>query len=136
MYQTILAPVDGSDSSERAVDHAIDLADRFDASLHAIYVVDTTRYGSGRVGDSETVLGDLTSQGETVLERVADRAPVDVRTVLRRGEPSEEIQAYAEELDADLLVLGHRGIGDPGDGHIGSIAERVVRTVDRPVITA
>jgi len=40
MYEHILVPTDGSDVAEAAVDHALDLAEKYDAEVHALYVVD------------------------------------------------------------------------------------------------
>ncbi len=134
MYETILVATDGSEPSNRATDHAIDLAATFDADLHAIYVVDTRRYGASMAGGSEAALGELESRGQELLEDVALRADTAVMTDVRDGRPHQEIGAYADEIDADLVVLGNRGLGDSSE--IGSTAERVVRYVDRPVITA
>ncbi len=136
MYDTILVPVDGSDAANRATEHAISLASTFDADLHALYVVDTRRYGSSALRDSEAILEDLEQTGQSVLEDVVQRADVDVTTEMRRGRPHEEIDGYADEIDADLIVLGNRGLGAPAGGEIGSVAERVVRFAGRPVITA
>ena len=136
MYDTILTAIDGSDAANRAVEHATDLASTFDADLHAIYVVDTKRYGRSALTDDVGVLEDLESRGETLLDDVESRSAVDVTRAVRRGRPSEEIGGYAEEIDADLVVLGNRGLGAGPGERIGSVAERVVRSVDRPVITA
>ncbi|MFC4541402.1 universal stress protein [Halosolutus amylolyticus] len=134
MYDTILVATDGSDSANRAVDHAIDLASTFDADLHAIYVVDTRRYGGSMLGNADDVVADLEDRGRELLDDVAERTTVEVTSTIRDGRPHEQIGAYADEIDADLVVLGNRGLGSGGE--IGSNAERVVRYVDRPVITA
>ncbi len=136
MYETILVPTDGSDPANRAVEHAVDLASTFDADLHAIYVVDSRRYGSRAVADADAILDELADRGRRILEELRDRADREVTTELRRGRPNEETTAYAEEIDADLIVLGNRGLGDPSGAAIGSVAERVVRTAGRPVLTA
>jgi len=41
MYDNVLLPTDGSVGVDRAIDHAIDAADRYDATLHVLYVVDS-----------------------------------------------------------------------------------------------
>ncbi|SDJ90820.1 universal stress protein [Natronorubrum texcoconense] len=134
MYDTILVATDGSQSANRAVDHALDLASTFDATLHAIYVVDTRRYGESMLSGSDGVVTEVEDRGRELLEEIEMRADVDVTLTDREGRPYEQIGEYAEEIDADLLVLGNRGLGSSGE--IGSNAERVVRYVDRPVITA
>ena len=134
MYETILVATDGSSSANRAVDDAIDIASTFDADLHAISVVDTSRYGDSMLSGTEGVIDELRERAAEVLEDVETRADVDVTTEHRQGRPHEEIGEYTDAIDADLVVLGNRGLG-AGD-QIGSTAERVVRYVDRPVLTA
>ena len=134
MYDTILVATDGSEAATRATDHALDLASTFDATLHAIYVVDTRRYGKAMLGDSGEATAELEERGRELLGDIETRADVDVTVTLREGRPHAKIGEYADEIDADLLVLGNRGLGSGGE--IGSNAERVVRFVDRPVITA
>jgi len=136
MYEIILIPTDGSDSANRAVEHAVDLASTFDADLHAIYVVDSRRYGSRVVSDADVILEELADRGRRILEELRDRADSEVTIELRRGRPNEEIVAYAGEVDADLIVLGNRGLDASAGAPLGSVAERVVRTAGRPVITA
>ncbi|MXV64071.1 universal stress protein [Natronorubrum sp. JWXQ-INN-674] len=134
MYDTILVATDGSQPANRAVDHAMNLASTFDAPLHAIYVVDTRRYGDSVLGDSAAATEELESRGRELLEDIQQRADIDVTIEIRHGRPHQEISEYAETIDTDLVVLGNRGLGSGGE--IGSNAERVVRNVDRPVITA
>jgi nucleotide-binding universal stress UspA family protein len=136
MYDTILVATDGSDAANRAVDHATDLASSFDADLYAIYVVDTTRYGRPVLSETGGVLGELEGRGEKILEDVTARSDVDITAELRSGRPDEEIDSYAAAIKADLVVLGNRGLESGPNEHLGSVAERVVRTAGRPVITA
>lgn len=134
MYDRILVATDGSTSAERAIDQALDLAKTFGAELYGISVIDTRRYGDSMLSDSEQVLGDLEEHADELLEDVRSRADLDVTTELREGRPHVEIAEYATEIDADLIVLGNRGMGSGEE--IGSTAERVVRNVARPVLTA
>lgn len=134
MYERILVATDGSEAAARATDHALDLASTFDADLHAIYVVDTRRYGKSMLADTEEVITDLRERGQDILDDITAQADVDVTTEIHDGRPHEVIGEYADRIDADLLLLGNRGV-DSG-GEIGSTAERVVRYVDRPVMTA
>ncbi|MDJ1434261.1 universal stress protein [Halostagnicola sp. A-GB9-2] len=136
MYDTILVATDGSDAANRVVDHASDLASSFDADLHAIYIVDTTRYGQAVLTEASGVLEELKEHGEKILEDVAALSDVDVTSEIRSGRPDEEITAYAAVIGADLVILGNRGLGAGPSAELGSVAERVVRNAGRPVITA
>ncbi len=136
MYDTVLVSIDGSDPANRAAEHGQRIASAFDADLHVIYVVDTRRYGRSSLGGSKAVLDELDELGQTILEEFDASSEVPVTTEIRRGRPHEEIDEYASEIGADVIVLGNRGLGDPGGDEIGSVAERVVRYSGRPVLTA
>ncbi|AXR77421.1 universal stress protein [Natrarchaeobaculum sulfurireducens] len=133
MYETIVVATDGSQSADRAVDYAVDLASTFDAELCVVSVVDTRRYGDSMLSGDVSIVESLERRGTELLEDVQARTDVEVSTELRRGRPHGEIAGFADENDADLIVLGNRGLGSSAE--IGSTAERVVRYVDRPVLT-
>lgn len=139
MYETILVPIDGSEQANRAVEHTLELADQYGATIHVLNVVDTARYGEPTLSSAEIVLNELEERGHDLLEEVADRADdreLTVETKLCHGRPYQEITDYAEETGADLIILGYQGQSHRMDGHIGSVAERVIRTAGRPVLTA
>ncbi|MFC4541403.1 universal stress protein [Halosolutus amylolyticus] len=139
MYDTILVPTDGSDPANRAVEHALELADRYDADVHAMYCVETHRYGEPALSSAEIVLDNLEDQGAAMLEELADRADnvgIECTWNVCHGRPWEEVHRKGEELDADLIVIGFQGQSHDRTGKIGSVAERVVRNADRPVLTA
>ncbi|MFC7081631.1 universal stress protein [Halorussus caseinilyticus] len=135
MIDTVVIATDGSESVTRAVRVALDLAERFDAAVHALYVVDT-----GEVDSSPDELRDelrdaLESQGEDALDAVRDHADRDVTTAVREGRPAAEITEYARERDADMVATGTRGRHGENRFLIGSVAERVVRSCPVPVLT-
>ncbi|WP_049972073.1 universal stress protein [Haladaptatus cibarius] len=135
MIDTVVIATDGSESVERAVTVALDLARKFDAEVHALYVVD-----AGEVESSPETLRDelhaaLESQGETALESVRDHADRDVVTAVREGNPAAEIREYVRDNDADVVATGTRGRHGENRFLIGSVAERVVRTCPTPVMT-
>lgn len=138
MYETILVPIDGSDGSNRAIEHAFELGDRYDATVHAIYVVDTRLYGEPGLSSTELVVGEIEDHGNDLLADLAERASnrsIEVETRCCHGIPDEEIVTYADEIDADLIVLGYQGQTHKREGKIGSVAERVIRSGQRPVFT-
>lgn len=139
MYDHILVPTDGSTGVERAVNHAVDLAAAHSATLHALYVVNTASYSSMPMETSwEHVRDMLGEEGEAAIERVrelAEAAAVPVEAVVVDGSPSKEIVQYAEREDCDLVVMGTHGRGGIDRLLLGSVAERVVRSSDVPVLT-
>ena len=137
MYDEILVPTDGSDASELAIEHAIDMARTYDARLHALYVVDTGAYSTLDAG-AEMLLDSLEEEGEAAVNRVeerADDAGVSASTEVTAGTPHRAILDYAEDHDVDLIVMGTHGRTGLDRYLLGSVTERVVRTADVPVLT-
>ena len=134
MFDTVVIATDGSESVARAVDAALDLAGRFDATVHALYVVDAGELDAAD-GSADDLRASLESAGETALSGVAGRADREVVTAVREGAPADEIETYAGEHDADLVVTGTRGRHGENRLLIGSVAERLVRTCPVPVLT-
>ena len=137
MYDTILVGTDGSASASRAVVHALEQAEQFDATLHGIFVVDTRLYDDPALGSCEIVTNDLEEKGWEYLNEIRDRADdLTVEFVGRccHGSPHEEIISYADDIDADLIVLGYQGQSHTRTDSIGSVADRVVRVGGRPTL--
>jgi len=137
MYDRILVPTDGSTASEGAVDHAIELAKQYDSTVHALYVIDTGAYSSLEMG-SEIVAEALEEEGEKAVGAVADAgaaAGVDVETDVEHGIAHREILNYANEHAVDLIVMGTHGRTGVGRFLLGSVAEKVVRSAEMPVMT-
>lgn len=137
MYNCILVPTDGSAGTTRVIDHAAALADVHDASLHFLYVVNTASFANLPMETSwESVTSMLRDEGEEALRAAEERASTDrVVTAMREGAPSREIVEYASEADCDLVVMGTHGRGGLNRLLLGSVAERVVRSSEVPVLT-
>jgi len=136
MYDRICFPTDGSEGSMIALEHALDIADQYGADVHALYVVNSS-YTEASPSHA-AVLDDLEDRGEAVLGEVTargEREGVTVVTELRHGEPHLAIREYAEEADADLVVMGTHGRTGLQRYLLGSVTEKVVRTADVPVLT-
>lgn len=135
MIETVVVATDGSESVDRAISVALDLADRFDAAVHALSVVDAGEVESA----PEELAGELRSaledRGEAATAAVAERADGPITTAVRTGRPPTEIANYAREVDADVVATGTRGRHGENRFLIGSVAERVVRTCPVPVLT-
>lgn len=137
MYDHVLIPTDGSEPAEAAVDHALDLAPRYDATLHVLYAVDVTAFG-GLPRDTSVVIEGFEEAGDAAVERVADRARemgIPVETSVRHGSPEEVVLEYVESERIDLVVMGTHGRRGLGRLVLGSVAERVVRRCPVPVVT-
>lgn len=139
MYERILLSTDGTVASEEAETHALDLAAAHDAVLHVLYVVDedvvTAYSGDEYVDEAEGPEHGLEEHGEETLSELRSRASeasVDIETAIRHGRPAETIVGYADETDADLLVLGTKRRPDEYRALLGSVTDRVLRLTTRP----
>jgi nucleotide-binding universal stress UspA family protein len=135
MIDTVVIATDGSESVTRAVDVALDVAGRFDAEVHALYVLEESEFDSAPEEMRADLRDALSAQGETALAAVQDLAPAEVITEVRTGRPATDITRYAREVGADLVATGTRGRHGENRFLIGSVAERVVRTCPVPVLT-
>ena len=133
MYDTILVPIDDSEPARETLAYAIGLAGRLDANLHVLTVVDASRnpmkFG---VDDIDDLNRAATTLRQTVEAAAAD-TDVDLETELRRGRPDERILEYAEEIDAELILVGRRGESDLPTAILGSTTDRLVRRSPIPV---
>ncbi|MDQ2055731.1 universal stress protein [Halobellus sp. H-GB7] len=135
MFETIVIATDGSESVRRAVDVALDLADRFDAEVHCLYVVDEGDVASSPERLRDEMQDALVERGEEAIDEVRESTDRDVVTAIKEGHPPSVIDEYARNVDADVVALGTRGRHGENRFLIGSVAERVVRTCPIPVLT-
>jgi nucleotide-binding universal stress UspA family protein len=138
MYDRILVPTDGSPGSRGVIEHAAELAEIHGATLHGLYVVNTASYASFSMESTWEGIGNmLREEGNEALEAVesvvGERVPVE--TAVLEGSPSRKIVRYAERKECDLIAMGTHGRGGIDRLLLGSVAERVVRSSEVPVLT-
>lgn len=133
LYENILLPTDGSEGAELAIEWGITLAEVYDAMVHTVYSVDTSRFGDeGRAEFYDA----LEQTGREALETVRQRAreaDLSIAGTLANGPAARAILSYSEEHDADLIVMGTHGRSGVRRYLIGSVTETVVRNADVPV---
>ena len=139
--RNILVPIDFSAQAEEALDYAIVLAAKLDATVHLVNVIGIPALGVPELGVAltSTVIEQVVMQNETALEKLAgsrrDRGAKIGETLLKTGDAREMIMHTAEELHADLIVMGTHGRRGLSRALLGSVAEWVVRTSPVPVLT-
>jgi len=115
MTRTILLALDGNEPGDREtealVERALTLAEEESGVVHALYVVDTGRYGEPALSSAEIVVDEREDEGHRLLGSVTASGRARGIEVVPRcchGRPHEELVAHAEEIDADVVVLGGR----------------------------
>jgi nucleotide-binding universal stress UspA family protein len=135
MYDTILFPTDGSEPARIAADHAIDLATRYDATLHALFVVDVAAFD---VADADTslIVDAFEDRGEEAVETIrgaAEAAGVDCETAIVNGTPADAILEYVDEESTDCIAMATHGRRGLSRLLLGSTTERVLRRSPVPL---
>ena len=142
MYKRILAPIDGSDASQRGIEEATALARDQDAGLHFLYVID----GSMATVDPSVFLAydelreGLRSTGKSVLasaQQLAAERGVTATTILRETtshRAASVVVAEVKKAECDLIVMGTHGRRGFSHLVLGSVAEEVIKTSPVPVL--
>ncbi|MUV56958.1 universal stress protein [Halogeometricum sp. CBA1124] len=137
MYDDILLPTDGTDSMEPVYAHTIDLARKHDATVHVLYVVDDRAFITLASDLVDDVVGELEGKGKEATTAALDRLEaegVEATSVLRRGNPAEEIIDYIETAGVDVVTMGTHG-SNYQENMVGSVSARVVADAPVPVLT-
>lgn len=138
MYDRILLPTDGSEGMTRVIKHAGELARIHDATVHALFVVDTASLSTMPMDASlDGVHGLMEEEGTRAVEEAERLIPVhiDIERTIAEGSPANQIIDCTEEADCDVIVMGTHGRGGLDRLLLGSVAEHVVRRSPVPVVT-
>jgi nucleotide-binding universal stress UspA family protein len=138
-FKHILVPTDFGESSEKALDVAVDLAKRYGAELTLLHTYEVPVYAyPGMVYTAADLLTPMQDRAQAECDRVLkilrERVP-SATAILRFGMPSQEIQEAIKETHADLVVMGTHGRRGVNHALIGSVAEKTVRLSPVPVLT-
>ena len=142
MFKKIMVATDGSQTSIRTAEIAVDLARLSGGSIIAIYVVDIYRLAhlpgyAAFPSLSSRLMELMQREGELAIsevENMACDAGVPFSSIIAEGDPSQEIVKRSHKSGADLLVLGRIGRSDLEKILLGCVAEKVVRHSKIPVL--
>jgi nucleotide-binding universal stress UspA family protein len=141
MFKHILVPVDGSSTSLMAVSKAAEMAKVFGSSVTAVYVVDPypfTGVGADFAYGQAQYLSAATAEANTALEavgKIMQEFGQPVNTVIGEGHAVHEgIVRVVENIGADLIVMGSQGRRGLEKLMLGSVTQRVLRSVHIPVM--
>jgi nucleotide-binding universal stress UspA family protein len=143
MYKRILVAVDGSDTSQLALQEAVNLARESGGQLYIVHVIDEVTFDLYQeVVDPGEIREAITKSGQAILNKAqtaARAAGITAETRLLKIEKlgrrvTDMIAQEADAWPADLIVIGTHG--RRGFNHLlmGSVAEGVVRIATKPVL--
>ena len=135
-YEDVLIPTDGSDAASAAIDHGLTIAERYDATVHALSVVDVSSLaGSYDVTPIIEAWKDDCERAVTEVAEAAESRDIDVSTEVKQSTPYRAIKTYVENEGVDLVAMGTHGRTGLERYLVGSVTTRTVRTSDIPVLT-
>lgn len=143
MFKRILVPVDGSEGAMKALQLAAKLQKVCNAEMliltvyrhHSLLEASMSMVRPEEPETMDDMLRDYAKQvAEKAKESVQESGNKKVRAFVKMGPPARTIVRFAEERDADLIVLGSRGLGDIEGYLLGSVSHKVTSLADCPVM--
>ena len=129
VFTRILVGMDTSEAAGRALDVALDLAEKYGAELRVLFVIALPEYGA-TVGEVE----EARSEGRKIIAPVLEQATAKARqrnipceTRVYPGHPAETLINYASQEHCDLIVVGRRGSSPAKRFLLGSVSTRVTQ---------
>lgn len=142
MIKRILYPTDFSSHAEKCVDYILRMKECGIEEVVLLHVIDDhiIKYTDEMFEESvdeEKIVNNCQKNSRERMAKLAKRfqdAGIKTRTLIRLGIPFSTILKTADEVDASMVVLGHRGHNLAEELLLGSVAEKVARKSKRPVL--
>lgn len=134
--KNIIVPTDFSENADKALDFALTLANKFKATLHIVHAYNSSPQ-AGHLGNLDRVLKEDSEQEmNKFLKATKDSVPfeIDIQGRCRKGYANEVIIDDAEDVKADLIVMGTLGASSIGKKIMGSTASNVIKNSTIPVL--
>jgi nucleotide-binding universal stress UspA family protein len=138
--QTLVVATDFGPSADAALDRAIELARKLKARIFLVhtYQLPIVGFPDGALVASAELISRILDGAQTAFARALESRKdcgVEIKTILKQADPREGILEVANEVQADLIVVGTHGRRGIARALIGSVAESIVRTSSVPVMT-
>lgn len=135
--QKILVAHDGSKSSDKALKKAVEMAVNFNASLTVLavipelYLTELSDIDRNRIFDA---LSRETSEAMEKIRKSLSGKSIEVKTLIRQGDPAEKILETAQKMKVDLIITGSHGRHGTKKFLLGSVSSKVVDYSKCPVL--
>lgn len=131
----ILVPTDFSENAERALDYAINIANRFGSTIHIVHAYKTTTHAGHLANVDRVVHEDRTKSLDGLIAAKQDelKEGVSLKGKVTKGYITNSIDNTAEKVTADLVVMGTLGSNRPNT-FMGSTAKSLVKAMAKPTI--
>lgn len=133
MFKTVLFPVDQSQEARNAAEVAIDVVKQYESRLILLSVVEETSSDSS---EEENPMKSPTAVAKLLenVEEIFSKQGIEVQVIEKQGKPAFTICDVADEVSANLIVMGCRGLGLTEEGANDSVTNRVINLSPCPVL--
>lgn len=128
MFENIMVPSDGSKYADKSVDAAIEIAKKFNSKVTAVYVLDENTSFSYDV---------LEDEGNKILKKITEKGEKEGVMIIEHlitGDPLRDMKIISEKTQVDSIVINPLGKNNSENIGIGSIADRIIKTFDIPIV--
>ncbi|MGP4040617.1 universal stress protein [Gracilibacillus sp. D59] len=130
MYQKIILAADGSDHALKATDHAIKFVKSVpEYRLDVVIVMNEEKKGKQPVN-----LASVVEEKLKLTKQKLKKAHVHFRTIILIGDPKHEIVQYAKREEADLCIMGSRGLNRFQEMVLGSVSHKTAKHINCPIM--
>jgi nucleotide-binding universal stress UspA family protein len=134
MFKTVLFPIDQSRESREAADTVAKMVNTFQSRLVLLSVVESAEEPPATAADqvmtSAEAIAKLLEEAKTLFSQQS----IDAEVIEREGKPAFTICDVADEVEADLIIMGSRGLGLTDEGAAESVTNRVINLSPCPVL--
>lgn len=135
MFKTVLFAIDQSREAREAADRVVNIVKTYQSSLYVLAVVEPNAEATGTPPHSEEMtspdtVAELLQKATTMFSAEG----IAIKTLERQGKPAFTICDVADEIGADLIVMGSRGAGLTEEGAADSVTNRVINLSPCPVL--
>jgi len=132
MYEKILVPLDGSDTAERVLPYAEEMAARLGSEAVLVSVVNPLHADEENL--RRTYLAQLVIPVQSHCREYNSQSACQVSAHVVAGKPADQVLLYANQINASLIILSNLGSSSGDQWSLGSVAAKIVRAMDRPVL--
>lgn len=137
-FSRILVAIDQSENSAKAFDYAIQLAKISGGEVFAVFAVETPPASYGALITSSELEKYFEEEGKKFLDDLAQKTEqengIKVEPIVRKGRAAKVILDSAESIEADIIVMGSRGVSGIREFFLGSVSHVVVNQANIPVL--
>lgn len=147
LIKKILVPLDGSEHSKKALDYALDIAEKYSARIKLLtvaqpIVVTESMFSTQPMMPPESTVmyvNEIETAHKKILQNAYKKAKeakpeIKISKQLENGRPADRIIEIANTQNFDLIVMGSRGIGGIKEFFLGSVSDRVADRAHCPVL--